>query len=378
MGKSSSETRRYVILKEIYKKKVVANEDLRDKFGVSLVTIRKDLAELESLGLVNRTFGGAVPILTEAEEEIMAQESSIEDRSERTAITKYVVEKRFIKDGNILFMDGGITINMLAKRISDKRIRHITVITNAVNVANELASKSNVILTGGDLRTTQGVLLGNLSNQTIDQYSVDLAFIDVDGISFSSGLWVKDEAQAQIKKRMIKGAKEVIIMAKHSKLGYEVGQLFATFYLEEGKQEGNLKLMVQDIKDEKTVRIDLLDLPIDYQKPSQDDPVQNWFKKILKENGINEAIWVKEKTGGRFEIIDGKRRYLAAKSLVAEGVNAFSSIPIKFEEDPFVKRNFKIITSSAYFKQGEEKRLFSNEKRRFMEVASNTFVDIAD
>lgn len=374
MEKSSSQTRRYVILKEIYKKKVVSNEDLKDKFGVSLVTIRKDLAELESLGLVNRTFGGAVPILTEADEEIIAQESSIEDRSETTAITKYIVEKKFIKDGNILFMDGGITINMLAKRLSDKRIRHITVITNAVTVANELASKANVILTGGDLRGREGILLGNLSNQTIDQYSVDMAFIDVDGISFSSGLWAKDEVQAQVKKRMIKGAKEIIIMAKHSKIGHEVGQLFATFHL----KEGNLKLMVQDFKDEKKVRIDLLDLPVDYKKPLEDDIVQNWFKKILKEKGITEAVWVKEKPGGRFEIIDGKRRYLAAKSLATEGLSTFSSIPIKFEENPFVKRDFKIVTSSAYFKPEEEKRYFLNEKRRFIEVASNTFVDIAD
>lgn len=374
MEKSDSDTRRYVILKEIYKKKIVANEDLRDKFGVSLVTIRKDLSELEALGLVNRTFGGAVPILTATDEEIVAQENSIEYRSERTAISNYIVEKRFIKSGNILFMDGGITINMLAKRLSDKRIRNITVITNAVNVANELASKANVILTGGDLRSTQGLLLGNLSNQTIDQYSVDLAFIDVDGISFSSGLWANDEIQAQVKKRMIKGTKEVIIMAQHSKLGHEVGQLFATFHLE----EGSLRLMVQDFKDEKAVRIDLLDLPIDYQKPEQDDPIQNWFKKILKERGLTEAIWVKEKTGGRLEIVDGKKRYLAAKSLVAEGLNAFSSIPVKFEEEPFVKRDFKIITSSGYFSPAEEKRHFLNEKRRFMEIASNTFIDIAD
>lgn len=374
MEKSDSDTRRYVILKEIYKKKIVANEDLRNKFGVSLVTIRKDLSELEALGLVNRTFGGAVPILTATDEEIVDQEGSIEYRSERTAITNYIVEKKIIKSGNILFMDGGITINMLAKRLSDKRIRNITVITNAVNVANELASKANVILTGGDLRNTQGLLLGNLSNQTIDQYSVDLAFIDVDGISFSSGLWVNDEIQAQVKKRMIKGTKEVIIMAQHSKLGHEVGQLFATFHLE----KGSLRLMVQDFKDEKTVRIDLLDLPTDYKKPLQDDPIQNWFKKILKERGLTEAIWVKEKTGGRLEIVDGKKRYLAAKSLAAEGLNAFSSIPVKFEEEPFVKRDFKIITSSGYFSPTEEKRHFLNEKRRFMEIASNTFVDIAD
>jgi DeoR/GlpR family transcriptional regulator of sugar metabolism len=376
MEKSSSETRRYVILKEIYKKKVVSNEDLKDKFGVSLVTIRKDLAELESLGLVNRTFGGAVPIITSSDEEIITQDASstIEERSERNAITKYVVEKRLIKDGNILFMDGGIIINMLARRLSDKKIRHITVITNAVNVANKLASQANVILTGGDLRDTQGLLVGNLPKQTIDHYTVDLAFIDVDGVSFSSGLWAKDEVQAEIKKRMIKGAKQIIIMIHHSKLGHEVGQLFATFNVE----KDNLKLMVKDFKDEKKVSIDLLDLPNDYKIPSQDDPIQNWFKKILREKGIDEALWVKEKAGGRFEIIDGKRRYLAAKSLANEGLSTFSSIPIKFEKEPFVKRPFKIITSSSYFRPDEEKKVFLNEKRRFIEVASNTFVDIAD
>ncbi|MFH1562305.1 MAG: DeoR family transcriptional regulator [Nitrospirota bacterium] len=381
MEKPSSEARRYVILKEIYKKKAVSNEDLRDKFGVSLVTIRKDLSELESIGLVNRTFGGAIPILTDKGEEIIAQEGS--ECSERIAIAKYIVEKRVIKEGNILFMDGGIIINVLAKRLSDKRLRHITVITNAVHVANELGtSGTNVILTGGDLRSEQGILSGNLSNQTIDQYSVDLAFIDVDGISFNSGLWVKDEAAAQIKKRMIKGAKQIIIMAGHSKLGREVGQLFATFHLEEGNEKA-LRLMVGDLKDEKTTRIDLLDLPVDYEKPKEDDPIQNWFKNTLKEKGWTEPVWVKEKPSGRFEIIDGKRRYLAAKSLVTSGINAvgintFSSIPIKFEQEPVVKRDFKIITSSNYFKLQEEKRYFLNEKRRFIETASNTFVDIAD
>ncbi|MDI6735963.1 MAG: DeoR family transcriptional regulator [bacterium] len=378
MEKSSSEARRYVILKEIYKKKVVSNEDLRDKFGVSLVTIRKDLSELESIGLVNRTFGGAVPILTDKGEEIIAYEGSIQERSERIAITKYIVEKKVVKEGNILFMDGGIIINMLARRLSDKRLRHITVITNAVNVANELGtSGTNVILTGGDMRSEQGILSGNLSNQTIDQYSVDLAFIDVDGLSLGSGLWANDEVAAQIKKRMIKGAKEVIIMAGHSKLGHEVGQLFATFHFEEEK-ENTLKLMVGDLKDEKIIKIDLLDLPVDYEKPESDDPIQNWFKNTLKEKGWTEPAWVKEKSGGRFEIIDGKRRYLAAKSLTTSGINTLSSIPIKFEQEPLVKRDFKIITSSNYFKPQEEKRYFLNEKRRFKEVSSNIFVDIAD
>lgn len=376
MEKSSSEARRYVILKEIYKKKAVSNEDLRDKFGVSLVTIRKDLSELESIGLVNRTFGGAVPILTDKGEEIIAYEGS--DRSEMLAIAKYIVEKRVVQEGNILFMDGGIIINTLARRLSDKRIRHITVITNAVNVANELGtSGTNVILTGGDLRSTQGILSGNLSNQTIDQYSVDMAFIDVDGISLSGGLWANDETAAQIKKRMIKGAKQVIIMAGHSKLGHEVGQLFATFHLEEGK-ENALRLMVGDLKDEKAARIDLLDLPVDYEKPEEGDPIQNWFKNTLKEKGWTEPVWVKEKSGGRFEIIDGKRRYLAAKSLAVEGISVLSSIPIKFEREPFVKRDFKIITSSAHFRPQEEKLHFLKEKKRFIETASNTFIDIAD
>ncbi len=378
MEKSSSEARRYVILKEIYKKKAVSNEDLRDKFGVSLVTIRKDLSELESIGLVNRTFGGAIPILTDKDEDIIAYEGSIEERSERIAITKYIIEKKIVKEGDILFMDGGIIINMLARRLSDKRLRHITVITNAINVANELGtSGAKVILTGGDLRSTQGILSGNLSNQTIDQYSVDIAFIDVDGLSLSSGLWANDEVAAQIKKRMIKGAKEVVIMAGHSKLGHEVGQLFATFHFEEGK-ENTLKLMVGDLKNEKIIKIDLLDLPIDYERPKENDPIQNWFKNTLKEKGWTEPIWVKEKSGGRFEIIDGKRRYLAAQSLTRAGINTLSSIPIKFEQEPLVKRNFKIITSSNYFKPQEDKRYFLNEKRRFKEVASSIFVDIAD
>ncbi|MEW6620641.1 MAG: DeoR family transcriptional regulator [bacterium] len=372
MEKSSSETRRYVILKEIYKKRVVSNDDLMDKFGVSLVTIRKDLDELKSLGLVNRTFGGAVPIMAKVNEDNL--EGSIEDRSEIIAISKYIVDKKVIKDGDILFMDGGIIINMLAKRLSDKKPGHITVITNAVNVANELASKSNVILTGGDLKDTQGVLSGNLSTQTIDQYSVDVAFIDVDGISFNSGLWAKDEVEAQVKKRMIKGAKQVIIMIKHSKLGHEVGQVFAEFYLEEGN---NLKLMLPDLKDEKTVRLDFVDLPSDY-KSLENDPVQKWLEKNLKEKGITEPIWVKEKAGGRFEIIDGKRRYLAAKSLADEGSSTFSSIPIKFEKESCVKRDFQIITSSKYLKQDVAKKHFLAEKRKFEEIAPNTFIDIAD
>jgi DeoR family fructose operon transcriptional repressor len=171
---------------------------------------------MEEAGLLRRTHGGAVGSQTSNFEPSLAEK---EDRlkDEKAAIAKEAVA--LIGDGEAILLDAGSTTLQIARLLRQK-LSSNTVVTNAVNIACELAAADlDVTLTGGTLRPLTFSLVGPIAETALAGLHVDKLFLATNGVDLRHGLTTPNMAEAQAKRAMIESAKEVILVADHSKLG---------------------------------------------------------------------------------------------------------------------------------------------------------------
>ncbi|MEA3335031.1 MAG: DeoR/GlpR family DNA-binding transcription regulator [Chloroflexota bacterium] len=194
--------------------------ELAVQFNVSPSSIRIDLAELESLGLLKRTHGGAIAT-TEVQGRLVTQKSSLELRqmahqTEKMAIAQAAVD--LIEDGETLMIDGGSTTIHVASQLRDKR--GLTIITTAISLLPHLMAipDARVYVVGGLLDTRFETLVGDITIDTLERFRTSKAILGIDGVSASAGLSVTDPAVAMTKKSMMRHSDQVIIVADHTKL----------------------------------------------------------------------------------------------------------------------------------------------------------------
>jgi len=134
----------------------------------------------------------------------------------------------FIKEGSIVLLDAGTTTFQIARKLDNKKM---TVITNDINIAYELKEKSaiNVFVTGGKLSGEAMALYGPETQKSIESYNVDVAFIATSGITLTKGFTTSDIYGAEVKKSMIRAAREKIVVADSSKIGKNALITFASF-----------------------------------------------------------------------------------------------------------------------------------------------------
>ena len=206
---------RLEIIKEIaLKEKKVYVSKLSEKFDVTEETIRRDLEKLESQGIVTRSYGGAILNVERTNEDIPFYKRVKTNMESKQYIAKKAVE--FVKEGSTIVADCSSTVLEVLKLINDRN--DVTVITNAVEVINELKlSELNIILTGGALRQRTLSLQGSIAQNTIKNYNVDIAFMSCKGLDINKGILDSNEAEAEIKRIMIKQANKVILLVDHDK-----------------------------------------------------------------------------------------------------------------------------------------------------------------
>jgi len=144
-----NEERRRAIIELLNRQGRVLVAELGRHFETSQVTIRKDLEVLHAHGLVHRTHGGALPARESALEDPTLREKEKLHRQEKMRIAQNAASK--VKEGQVVILDSGTTTTAVARAL--RNFKNLTIITNAVNIAAELAGTSvEVILTGGTLR----------------------------------------------------------------------------------------------------------------------------------------------------------------------------------------------------------------------------------
>lgn len=203
------------ILEQLSANGSVSVTELGSRFGVSLATIRRDLQLLEEQRLVGRVHGGAVSrgILYELPLRYKAARNQEEKRQIANAAAADVA------DGATVGFTGGTTSTEVARAVSEKA--GLTVVTNALNIASELAVRSNLklVVPGGVARAASYELAGPIAEETLAGLNLDLVFIGVDGISVEAGCTTHHEVEAYSNRALIRRARRAIVVADGSKLG---------------------------------------------------------------------------------------------------------------------------------------------------------------
>lgn len=195
--------------------KLFVNE-LCELFGVSTVTIRNDLNQLEKNGLLKRTHGGAIPCVKTGFEQT-SQQKSEKKRLEKERIARAAA--KLIEDGDTVAIDTGTTAYALAEVLDGKQ--NVTVVTTDIKIANLLEKYQgiSVIIAGGKVRKGFTCTVGAITNSILSEFNVDKAFIATNAVTSSGRLCTPDIEQAQVKKQLINMGTQVILICDSSKFG---------------------------------------------------------------------------------------------------------------------------------------------------------------
>jgi DeoR/GlpR family transcriptional regulator of sugar metabolism len=210
----NSDSRKSEIIDRIEKKGAVSISELADTFNVSDMTIRRDLIELEKMSNIRRVHGGAVAFYGRSFEPPLISRSN-KNISPKQIIGRYAAE--MVADGDSIAMDVGSTTFEMAMNLIGRQ--NLTIITPSLHIANLLGDESQirVIVSGGIVRRSEKSLIGELAYYTFREVNVDKLFLGTGGIDVNAGLTEHDMQDAQVKKEMIRCAKEVILLTDSSK-----------------------------------------------------------------------------------------------------------------------------------------------------------------
>lgn len=197
----------------------VSVSDLASRFGVTTETVRRDLSSLERAGLVRRVHGGVVPANA-----LRVLETGVPDRDRSSAEEKDRIAKAalaYVPNGGTVVLDAGTTTARLAGLLPlDQRL---DVITNAVPIAARLAGHPSIGLRvlPGRVRPTTQAAVGDETVAALGRLRTDVAFVGTNGVSAAHGLSTPDHGEAAVKRAIVTGARQVVVLADAAKLGEE-------------------------------------------------------------------------------------------------------------------------------------------------------------
>ena len=188
--------------------------ELSKRLSVSEVTIRKDLALLEEDGSVLRTHGGAISVGRRRSELAFEVRARLH-KAEKSFIGAEAA--RLVDDGDSIALDASSTALQIARHL--KARRELTVVTNGIRVATELAGQPSitVLMPGGAVRWEAFSLVGKWGATMLRQLNIQKAFVGAVGFTLEEGLTDVNAEEAELKRAMVVTAKDVIGVFDHTK-----------------------------------------------------------------------------------------------------------------------------------------------------------------
>jgi len=208
--------RHQFILKILNRDGRVLVSELSKAFGISPITIRKDLDTLEAQHLLQRTHGGA----------LLATSSTLVDLSVKEKEQQRVDEKRriataaasLVQDGHCILLDSGTTTMAIARAL--RGFTNLTIVTNSANIAAEMSDTPfDIILTGGTLRKNSLSLVGPLAEDVLKQIRADILFLGVDGFDPRIGVTTPNVLESRVNRAMVNSSRRVVAVCDSTKFG---------------------------------------------------------------------------------------------------------------------------------------------------------------
>lgn len=190
---------------------------LAERFAVSRITIRRDLARLEEQGLIVKTHGGAVAIGAKTHAEVRLSERERLFQKEKQRIGECAAA--LVQKGQTVILDEGSTCLAVARQLRGHS--DITVITNGVRVAAELVGAAGVTLVviGGVCNHESAMLYGPETERAYQALHADLYFMGIDAFSSEHGIMDGNYLQVSLKQAKAAVSRRVIGVAHQAKFG---------------------------------------------------------------------------------------------------------------------------------------------------------------
>lgn len=209
--------RRARILQLLKEKGIVRVDELSKDLDVSVITVRRDLASMESDGLLERTHGGAI------QSHVKVNEPTYLDKGQQNVAVKSDIARMtasLIESGETVFINSGSTTALILRELV--QIPKLTIVSNNTAALYNLepVPDCELILTGGTLRAGTGCLVGDGALDRLGKSYPTTSIIGIDGISLRRGLTSHNPHEAAVSRKMIEQtAGRVIVVADSSKIG---------------------------------------------------------------------------------------------------------------------------------------------------------------
>ncbi|MDD7464632.1 MAG: DeoR/GlpR family DNA-binding transcription regulator [Actinomycetaceae bacterium] len=212
------------LLDLVVEHKMLRVEDIVRELHISPATARRDLDYLATQQLVTRTRGGVMTNPTSGEMPMRFR--TVRNNDQKSAIARLAVD--LVHPGNVVALNGGTTTTAIGVELGQRVAadysfgrRPVTVVTNAVNIANDLIVRPQirVVVTGGVARARSYELVGPLASLIYPHINVDIAFLGAVGVSVPDGVFTDNESEAAANRALVAVARKAYVVVDSSKIG---------------------------------------------------------------------------------------------------------------------------------------------------------------
>lgn len=225
-----SSQRQHLILNRLRARGAVRITALSKELGVSAMTIRRDIADLDAKGLLKRVHGGAVTTSSLLAEPLFSVKSQM-DMGLKDVIARQAV--KYVSPGDVIAIGGGTTAYVFAQHLLESRqCEGVTILTNSIPVAELVQAMESreveVIVTGGVI-TRSNSLVGPIADKVVSSLRVNTVFLGTHSVSIPRGFLMPNSLEAATDMTLMSIADKTIILTDHTKWSCTSLSLFASF-----------------------------------------------------------------------------------------------------------------------------------------------------
>ena len=210
------EERRKKIIEMLHHEGRVKVVDLSKLFGISEVTIRNDLTELESSGILERIHGGAISTNKAYYNMSLNDRMKTNEFEKRNIATAVAL---MVADGDTIMINSGTTTLYVVKEL--RNVKNLTIVTNSLSIAQEAAYCCNihVIVLGGNFNPQYQFTYGDDTINQLKKYKADKLILSADGVSSEDGITTYHHLEAEVNRQMISRVNRTIVALDYTKIG---------------------------------------------------------------------------------------------------------------------------------------------------------------
>lgn len=210
------EKRIYQIADYIQSMGVVSMDELCEHFAISMSTLRRDINILLSQNSVQKVYGG---VASKEHGLIPFENRDTINKSDKSLIAKKSAQ--LIDSNELIFIDSGTTTRDILKYLPEK-VTKLTILTNNLDVINDVADRPDIslLVLGNIFKHSTRSFVGNDTLDIIEKYNINKAFMAATAVSIENGLTNSDIQEYELKKRIVRKAHQVYLLADASKFDH--------------------------------------------------------------------------------------------------------------------------------------------------------------